>query len=490
MSDSDSPAPKRQKLRDTLPLAVAKNNDGNGVIAKARSDSRPGTECPYMHTINRGVLDFDFEKVCSVSLESQNVYACLVCGKYFQGRGPNSHAYAHCLDVGHHLFLNLRTELTYCLPENYNVVDPSLDAIAFALHPKFTAEDVESIDNKPHTYRILDGSLHLQGITGMDNLHASDYANVVFQMLLTVAPLRNFLLLASRAIYDPASKPSNAPERVIYELCALTQKVWSPAAFRGHVSPHELMQEVSNASNRRFSSLRQSNPTEFCAWLVNLLHRELNRLAKTDFRPPTGRARSKTLTQSCFQGKLRVSCLREAESSEEVSVKTLDSTFWFLSLDLPPKPLFKDASERTLVTQVPLEELLTKYDGQTQHHVVESGERRSYTLLKLPPYLILNINRVTKNKFSVEKNPAVVHCPVSDLDMSPLCPSDPESSQSYQLLAMVIHDGSHDSPRFRVVVRHRATRKWYNIHDLSVSEVLPQLASLSDTTILLYEKIQ
>ena len=29
-------------------------------------------------------LDFDFEKCCSVSLSAVNVYACLVCGKYFQ----------------------------------------------------------------------------------------------------------------------------------------------------------------------------------------------------------------------------------------------------------------------------------------------------------------------------------------------------------------------------------------------------------------------
>ena len=30
------------------------------------------------------MLDFDFEKVCSISNSHLNVYACLVCGKYFQ----------------------------------------------------------------------------------------------------------------------------------------------------------------------------------------------------------------------------------------------------------------------------------------------------------------------------------------------------------------------------------------------------------------------
>ena len=35
------------------------------------------------------MLDFDFEKLCSVSLSHINVYACLVCGKYFQGNLDN-----------------------------------------------------------------------------------------------------------------------------------------------------------------------------------------------------------------------------------------------------------------------------------------------------------------------------------------------------------------------------------------------------------------
>ena len=52
-------------------------------------------------------LDFDFEKCCSVSLSPVNVYACLVCGKYFQGRGPRTHAYTHALECGHQMYMKL-----------------------------------------------------------------------------------------------------------------------------------------------------------------------------------------------------------------------------------------------------------------------------------------------------------------------------------------------------------------------------------------------
>ncbi|PPS01086.1 hypothetical protein GOBAR_AA19590 [Gossypium barbadense] len=92
-------------------------------------------DCPYLDTVNRQVLDFDFEKFCSVSLSNLNVYACLVCGKYYQGRGKKSHAYTHSLEAGHHVYINLRTEKVYCLPDGYEINDPSLDDIRHVLYP-------------------------------------------------------------------------------------------------------------------------------------------------------------------------------------------------------------------------------------------------------------------------------------------------------------------------------------------------------------------
>jgi U4/U6.U5 tri-snRNP-associated protein 2 len=73
-------------------------------------------KCPYLDTVNHQLLDFDFEKVCCVSLSDQNVYACLVCGKYFKGRGKATHAFTHSVQSAHHVFINLQTDRVYCLP--------------------------------------------------------------------------------------------------------------------------------------------------------------------------------------------------------------------------------------------------------------------------------------------------------------------------------------------------------------------------------------
>lgn len=40
-------------------------------------------DCPYLSTIKRTLIDFDFEKLCSITLNNLNVYACLICSKYF-----------------------------------------------------------------------------------------------------------------------------------------------------------------------------------------------------------------------------------------------------------------------------------------------------------------------------------------------------------------------------------------------------------------------
>ncbi len=45
------------------------------------------------------------------------------------GRGFKSHAYTHSVQDGHHVFLNLETHKFYCLPDNYEIIDQSLEDI-------------------------------------------------------------------------------------------------------------------------------------------------------------------------------------------------------------------------------------------------------------------------------------------------------------------------------------------------------------------------
>ena len=118
----------------------------------------------YLDTINRSVLDFDFEKLCSVTLSNINVYACLVCGKYYQGRGPKSHAYFHALEVGHHVFINMQTKRVYVLPEGYEVKSKSLDDIKFVVDPRLSKGEVAQLDKEAKDAWDLSGKKYRPGM--------------------------------------------------------------------------------------------------------------------------------------------------------------------------------------------------------------------------------------------------------------------------------------------------------------------------------------
>ena len=45
--------------------------------------------------------------------------------------------------------------------------------------------------------------------------------------------------------------------------------------------------------------------------------------------------------------------------------RTTTSPFLFLSVDLPPPPLFQDSVEKNIIPQVNLASVLAKYDGKT-----------------------------------------------------------------------------------------------------------------------------
>ena len=81
---------KLERERLIAQLEKEDENEETEEEVKSRSEKTGFRKCPYLDTINREILDFDFEKLCSVSLSHMNVYCCLVTGKYFQGNAITS----------------------------------------------------------------------------------------------------------------------------------------------------------------------------------------------------------------------------------------------------------------------------------------------------------------------------------------------------------------------------------------------------------------
>merc|ERR1719379_1950990 len=207
-------------------------------------ENKINIKCPYLDTISRNLIDFDFEKYCSTSMSPINVYACLVCGKYYQGRGKNTYVYLHCLEYSHHIFMNLNDGKVWCLPDGYEVEDCSLDDIRSLLKPTFTAKEIASLDLKPKWSKTIEGIEYMQGLVGLNNMGENDYINVVIQILARTCSFRDLFLNEINFQYFDSLLIKCTGE--------LLKKIWHPKLFKGHVSPHEFMQAIITESNGMF----------------------------------------------------------------------------------------------------------------------------------------------------------------------------------------------------------------------------------------------
>ncbi|CAA7264758.1 unnamed protein product [Cyclocybe aegerita] len=446
----------------------------------------------YLDTINRAVLDFDFEKVCSVSLSNINIYGCLVCGKYFQGRGRKSYAYAHSIHDDHHVFINLETTKVYVLPDGYLVSDPSLEDISYVLAPKFTAQSIASLSSPSHLLRPsydLNHEPYLSGYVGLNNIKRNDHMNVIIHSLLHVPPLRDYLLLSNFHGKEP---------ELLKRFSGLAKKIWNPRLFKSQVSPHEFLQEVNRASLGKFRLEQQGDPVEFLGWLLNRLHKDLGGTKKKD----------SSIIFKTFQGELRLetqqvvvrpdSGLKEKPKFDiDRELKTTVSPFLFLAVDLPPPPLFQDAVEKNIIPQVSIHSVLAKYDGKTTQE--SAGQLRRYKCQRLPRYIILHFKRFTKNIFVEEKNPTIVNFPLRGLDFKEYVDAPPDNAPTvYDLIANVVLESVAGTTRdkentvWKAHVRAAGgggdDEKWFTIQDLIVEETRKEMIFLGETVLQIWER--
>lgn len=180
----------------------------------------------------------------------------------------------------------------------------------------------------------------------------------------------------------------------------------------------------------------QSECVELFVWIVSELHRGVS-----------GNPAQKSIIFSSLQGRLEmITQTRVYRNGEESWDETVSEVpFMYLGLDIPPAPLFKDSQGGMVIAQVPLFELLRKYDGVTWSEAVVAGNvvRKKYRLLRLPPYLVFHLNRFTKNNFFEEKNPTIVTFPVKNLELKDYVSVD--EGTKYDLVSSICHDSTGGS---------------------------------------------
>ena len=392
--------------------------------------------------VNRHLLDFDFEKRCSVSLVKDNCYCCLTCGQFFAGRGSKTPAYTHALErENHRVFMHLENGRAYSLPENVEILDKSLDDIRKVLFPKFTSEEIARLEKEATWSKALDGTEYLVGVVGLNRVENARGVNCVIQSLARVDKLRKYFLTTTTTTNDT--------------LQSLCQRIWNKHNFRGHTSPDSFVRKLKK-------QIKLANPDK--------LETDVDAL----FNDPFATLRHfltfvvpKKHVDELFRGELLM--------LNQKNKKT--QPFVFVPLKLPDAPLFRDVMEKNAIPQVSLAELL-----------------KPFALKTAPEYLILAfVNRFSKNQFTkeVSKNPTIVTFPVKNLKIASSSPSlssekttttTTSTTVSYDLLANVDAAG-------KATVKH-VDGTWYETNDLFVGEVLAQQVTLGEAYVQIYERQQ
>lgn len=386
-------------------------------------------QCPYLDTVQRSVLDFDLEPACSVSLVTgPHIYACLVCGKYFRGRGVHTPAYTHAVEESHFVFLHLSKATFHCLPDDYVIHDASLHDIRDALHPTYNSNHLKQLDSSTELSRDLFGRLYLPGFVGLNNLHKTDGINAVVQALAHVRPLRDYFLRQSNSSSNNSistktdamlqqQQQYRAACSVTLQFGALVRQLWSDRRFKSHLDPHMLVNAVSAASGNKFGAAgKQVDAGQFLAWFLHQLHlgtggatlasasssldkKKKNRRHLRSSQQPS------SIVEQIFQGRVRVTTRQakresmarakhggekgddragsDAEENDnmkdssapkdkgtsksriKVEETTVDNQFLQLTLDISEKPLFRDEDGGLVIPQEPLVTVLKKFDGVT-----------------------------------------------------------------------------------------------------------------------------
>jgi U4/U6.U5 tri-snRNP-associated protein 2 len=368
------------------------------------------------------------------------------------------------------VWMNVVDGKVFCIPDQYEVIDKSLEDIKFNLYPTFDEEEVEQMSLRVRYAKALDGTDYIPGCIGLNNICNSDYENVIVQLICQVIPLRSMLLA-----YESPKEKKKDP--VLSSLADLVRKMYNPRNFKGLVSPHEFYQAIGRATGKKFYA-KQQDPVAFFSWLMTYLHRK------------TKAKDGSSMIHDVFQGEVQV---RMCPANDEARITESKEKSMLLTLELPDEPLFKDNLD--FIPQVPLFNLLEKFNGEKPFETIakggESREIRRYSLRRLPPYVCFIVKRFRNNNFFIEKNPTIVTFPLKGLDLRdyihPDCqPANPETK--YDLVANVCHDGKPEKGTYKVQIYHQPTSQWFEIHDLRVTAVLPQMVALTESYIQIYQR--
>lgn len=346
------------------------------------------------------------------------------------------------------------------------------------------------------------------GSVGLHNLGNSCFLNSILQCLNHIEPLTQYFL--TRTFVDDLNEdnPLGSGGNVARAYAALLNDMWG--GEYSTLAPRMLKQTVA-AFAPQFNNSYQHDSQEFCSFLMDGLHEDLNRVKKKPyvedvegFGVEDGKVameswrkhllRHNSIIVDRCQGMHRshVTCPHCGKESVKFDIYSSISLPLVPAKNELPIPLADCLEKFTAGEQ--LDEDNAWYCSSCKKHVCAL---KIMTLWSTPDILILHLKRFTfsasgrRGNIVRAKIKDQVNFPVDGLDLRPyiMGPIDEDAPPVYNLFGVSEHCGkTANSGHYTATVRNSRDGKWYRYNDSHVGSTSGEASITGGAYLLFYQR--
>ena len=388
--------------------------------------------------------------------------------------------------------------------------DPTPATITYAHDPARPPVEILRSFNNIHGAGFIRESIRgvppAPGSVGLHNLGNSCFLNSILQCLNHIEPLTQYFL---RGDYKPnlnTKNPLGSGGRVAVAYANILHDMWG--GEYSTLAPRYLKQTVGNFAPQ-FNNVYQQDSQEFCSFLMDGLHEDLNRVTNKPYVEDFEGAglddnivaiqswrkhllRHDSIIVDDCQGMHRSHLACPDCGNESVKFDVYST----ISLPLPTNKkssvTLADCLKEFTDSEI-LDEENAWYCTKCKKHVCA---RKLITLWSTPDILILHLKRFRYEKCArggIVRNKVEdrVIFPVDNLDMTPyiMGPTSPSAPAVYKLFGVSEHTGcTANSGHYTATVRNSRDGNWYKFNDSHVGGTNGDSAITGGAYLLFYQR--
>ncbi|CAK94293.1 unnamed protein product (macronuclear) [Paramecium tetraurelia] len=340
-----------------------------------------------------------------------------------------------------------------------------------------------------------------QGLLGLTNLGNTCFLNSSIQALSNTQPLTDYFMSQLHVKEINPDNPLSSQGNIVQSFAQLIRLLWQKVDQYTleeiqALKPTQFISTIGNY-NPIFAEGTQEDAHEFIAFLLDMIHEDLNRIKKKPYveqtkftKLPTNDDAHQEWTKYLSRNQSIIVDLFQGHMLDTLSCLTCKSSRYcfepFMYLSVPV--LSRECDLLECIEEFLKTETLTGDEGW---NCTKCSQRRDSNkkidLWSMPNILIIHLKRFKFNSQFRAKIRSLVRYPLQNLSFENLVCTKQIEKPTYDLYAVINHSGTLTSGHYTAYAKNRDDLQWYHYNDSLVSPV-SQPENQSDAYLLFYFK--